>query len=126
MRNFNVGDKAWMATSSTNIKYKKIDCSVGEVIIHNIFDDDEFVVLDHEENAVTMGRRHLHQKKEHAFQRIMQNLNRWSQLIDSKNIKCKHTPDWHEYNARIEREEHYADPTVIYCIKCKRYGKIDE
>ncbi|CAB4128172.1 hypothetical protein UFOVP100_14 [uncultured Caudovirales phage] len=42
-------------------------------------------------------------------------------------IKCLilgHVFDWKEYDKRIEKEQRYADGTLIYCTRCKSYKKI--
>lgn len=44
-----------------------------------------------------------------------------------KLIKCLiwgHEFDWKEYDKRIEKEEHYAAGTMIFCSRCKSYQKV--
>ena len=43
-----------------------------------------------------------------------------------KLIKCLmfgHHFDWDEYDKRIEKEEHRADATLVYCTRCKSYKR---
>lgn len=43
-----------------------------------------------------------------------------------KLIKCwifGHDFDWTEYDKRVEKEEHYADGALVYCVRCNSYQR---
>lgn len=47
--------------------------------------------------------------------------NLWSRIV------CRfkgHSVDWKEYDRRIEKEGHYAHPSMLFCSRCKRYEVI--
>lgn len=41
-----------------------------------------------------------------------------------KKLACfmkGHEIDWAEYDMRIQKEEHHAEPKRLFCSRCKKY-----